>query len=112
MQAFRTAAVLLALALGTPALAEPTDDLEQVAIESASTPAQHQALADHYSARAAAARREAERHRAMAKVYSRTRLGKAPGLPGTHCTKLAEGFDAQASEYDALAAAHAAEAKK
>ena len=114
MHAIRTAVVVLALALAmpAPALAAEESDLEQVMVETASTPAQHQALADHYHARAAAARREAERHRKMAKVYGGTRSYRSQRPPGTHCTKLAAGFDAQATEYDALAATHEAEAKK
>jgi hypothetical protein len=112
MRASRTAVLALAFALGTPAFAEGGQELERILIETASTPARHQALADHYRERAAASRREAERHRGMAKVYSRRRQGRSPGLPGTHCTKLAGRFDAQAEHYDALAAAHDVEAKK
>lgn len=108
----RVACVALALALSaTPALAAGDHDLEEMAIESASTPAQHQALAAHFKARAEAARKEAARHRAMGKVYSGGRMARSPQPPGTHCTKLADMYDAQATEYDALAAAHEAEAK-
>jgi hypothetical protein len=104
--------VALAFALAVPAFAAGDGDLEQAAIEAAPTPARHRALADHYRARAAAARREAERHRKMAEVYGGTRSYRSQRLPGTHCTKLAAGFDAQAAEYDALAATHDAEAKE
>lgn len=111
----------LALALGlslplslsaAPAAAGDDDDLEEMMVETASTPAQHQALADHFHARAEAARREAARHRSMGKAYAGGRMARSPQPPSTHCTKLADMFDAQAKEYDALAAAHEAEAKQ
>ena len=112
MSMLRTA--VLALALVVPAslaFAAEEHGLEQVLIESASTPAQHQALADHFRARAAEARREAERHRAMAKSYGGGKAAVAASQRA-HCDKLAESFDAQAKEYDELAAIHDAAAKE
>jgi hypothetical protein len=105
---------ILAVALVLPAslaLAAGEHGLEQVLIESASTPAQHKALADHFRAEAASARREAERHRAMAKSYGGGKLVVAEAQR-KHCENLAKSFDAQAADYDELAAAHDAEAKK
>ena len=49
MYAFRAVAFALALALsGSAAFAAGEHGLEEVLIESATTPAQHQALADHF----------------------------------------------------------------
>jgi len=111
MSMLRVAILAFALVLpGSLALAAGEHGLEQVLIESASSPAQHQALADHFRAQAAGARREAERHRTMAKSYGG---GKPPAeAQRKHCENLAKSFDAQAADYDALAAAHDAEAKK
>ena len=96
---------------GVPVLAAEGDHgLEQVLIESASTPAQHKALANHFRAKAADARQEAERHRSMAKTYAGTKAPMA-GSQKEHCEKLAETYDAQAKQYDELAALHDAEAK-
>ena len=104
MRVVRVACLALALGLSlplslsaAPAVAGDDHDLEEMMVETASTPAQHQALADHFHARIGLA------HRAMA---------RSPQPPSTHCTKLADMFDAQAKEYDALAAAHEAEAKQ
>jgi hypothetical protein len=113
MRIVHVAGLALALALSAaPALGGHDHDLEQSMIESASTPAQHEALAKHFRARAEAARNEAARHRAMGKSYAGGRMARSPQPPSTHCTKLADSFDAQAAEYDALAAAHEAEAKQ
>ena len=112
MYLFRAVAFALVLALsGSAALAAGEHGLEEVLIESASTPAQHQALATHFHAKAAAAREEAERHRSMAKSYGGTKLVAAEAQR-QHCTDLAQSLDAQAKLYDELAAGHEAEAKK
>jgi hypothetical protein len=113
MRVLRVACLALAFALSAAPVSAGTDhDLEETMVETASTPAQHQALADHFHARAEAARREAARHRAMGKAYAGGRMARSPQPPSTHCTKLADMFDAQATEYDGLAAAHEAEAKQ
>jgi hypothetical protein len=113
MRIAHAAGLALALALSSaPAWAGHDHDLGQSMIESASTPAQHEALAKHFRARAEAARHEAARHRAMGQSYAGGRMSRSPRPPTTHCTKLAESFDAQAAEYDALAAAHEEEAKQ
>jgi hypothetical protein len=106
----------LAFALLVPGTIAFADDLtlEQVLIESANTPAQHQALADHFRSRAAGARHQAQRHRSMAKSYTGGRAAPSPvaGYQSSHCNKLATTFDEQAKEYDALAELHAKEAAK
>jgi hypothetical protein len=113
MKVLRVTALAIALALpAASAFAAEDHEINDAMIESASTPAQHQAIADHYKASADAARKAATRHRAMAKTYAGGRMARSPSLPSTHCTKLADSYDAQAKEYDQLAAAHEAEAKK
>ena len=112
MYAFRALAFALVCALSSsPAFAAGDHDLEAALIESASTPAQHQVLASHFHAKAAAARHEAERHRSMATTYGGGRIPMAEAQR-THCNKLGESFDAQAKLYDDLAAGHEAVAKK
>jgi hypothetical protein len=104
--------IAVALAFtGVPVLAAGGEHgLEQVLIESASTPAAHKALANHYRAKAAEAREEAERHRAMAKSYGGTKLAVAEAQR-KHCTDLAQSLDAQAKLYDELASGHETAAK-
>jgi hypothetical protein len=111
MSALRAVALALVLAFFGAAASAADHDLEDVLVESASTPAEHQALANHFHAKAAAARKEAERHRAMAKTYGGSKLVIAEAQR-KHCADLAQSFDAQAKYYDELAAGHEAEAKK
>jgi hypothetical protein len=112
MYAFRAVALALVLALASVAAhAEGDHSLEDLLVESASTPAQHEALAHHFHAKAASARKEAERHRAMAKTYGGSKLVIAEAQR-KHCADLAQNLDAQAKIYDELAAGHEAEAKK
>jgi hypothetical protein len=113
MQVMRVVVLCAALVIGvSPVFAEGGEHgLEQLLIESASTPAQHHALAQHFSAKAAAARREAERHRSIAKTYGGTKLVVAEAQR-KHCNDLAASYDTQATLYDAMATAHEAEAKK
>ena len=96
------------LALGAvivtgPALASPAVPPEDSAkilqdIQSASTPAQHDALAAHYQGEAEASRKGAEEHRAMAE--------KMNGMMKTHCTEAAKIQEDMAVEYDAMAKLH------
>jgi hypothetical protein len=109
----RIHALVLALTLGVlPAMARADEgsSLEQVLIESASTPKDHQALAKYYSAKAAEARKDAESHRLMAKTYGGVK-GSQVAIMKDHCEKLATLSDDQAKEFDAMAAAHEAAAK-
>ena len=106
MRVVRVACLALSLGLSLPLSAAPAiagddHDLEQMMVETASS-----------HARAEAARREAARHRSMGKAYAGGRMARSPQPPSTHCTKLADMFDAQAKEYDAIASAHEAEAKQ
>lgn len=90
--------------LPTVALAEDAS-LEQVLIESASTPKQHQALATYYAGKAAAARKDAEYHRAMGKAYGGAKASQI-AMMKDHCEKLAALADDQAKEFDAMASMH------
>ena len=85
------------------AAADPT--LEQVLVESASTPQQHAALANYYSAKAADARKQAEYHRAMGKTYGGVKASELATMKD-HCEKLAKLFDDEAKEFDAMAKMH------
>jgi len=102
-----------ALLLGAPLLAAAqgmhsgTAGLEQVLAASADTPAEHQALADHYKAKAAEARSEAEAHRSMAAHYAGSLKPTVADQQKAHCKTLAASFDEQAKAYDELAKAHA-----
>jgi hypothetical protein len=78
--------------------------LETVLIESASTPAQHHALGNYFESKAADARAQAGQHRSMAKAYSGIKAADSAAMRA-HCEKLATSYDAQAKEYDAMAAA-------
>jgi hypothetical protein len=107
--------LILGVALATASFASVAwgeeDAIVDVLIESASTPAQHQALANYYKAKAADAKKEAADHRAMAKSYGSQKATLA-AAQAEHCNKLASLSDGQAAEYDQLAAAHEAAAKK
>jgi len=81
------------------------------AIESADTPAAHEALAAEYEKEAATAREEAAKHRKMADAYaSSVSYGKVKhggrSAMKQHCERLAEHYEASAKEADALAKMH------
>lgn len=86
-------------------------------IEKASTPADHNKLAQYYRVQADKFEAEATEHADMAKMY-RARPGvsemKRPMSPDTasHCETLAENLHKAATEARALSAAHAEMAKK
>ena len=101
--------VTTALVGGTAVFAQSGSlDVVEVLVESASTPAQHQALANHFRAQAEEARQQAEKHRNMARRYGTTKNG-ANQKP--HCEKLAANYDEVAIQNDALAAGEDAAAK-
>lgn len=79
-------------------------------MESATTPAQHAALARYYGEKSAAAAKEAERHRAMAKSYGGAKAAEVARMKA-HCKKLSALYDDQARQFDMLATEHAALAK-
>ena len=109
MRLFRTLVLSMALLGAGPILAQAENHgLAEVLAGTASTPEQHQALADHYRSEATKARSQAELHRRMEKRYGTTKTG-AQQKP--HCAKLAANLDDMATQYDALAAGHDAQAK-
>lgn len=104
-----TAAALIAGPLAPIAVAaDPT--LEQVLIESASTPQQHAALANYYAAKAADARKQAEDHLAMGKAYGGAKASQI-AMMKDHCDKLATLYESEAREFDMLASTHRSMAK-
>ena len=113
MSLFRTVALGFAIAVAPLAGIAGADDhgLEQILAETASTPAQHQALAKYYRAKAADAKAEAESHRTMAKNYSAGVSMPLAKQRAEHCGKLAKLADDQAAEYEKLAASHESQAK-
>jgi hypothetical protein len=102
--------MLLALSGAAVAADSSTKSVEQIATEAATTPEQHQTLADFYKQKAADAREEATKHRNMAS----TLVSRSPD-PQTamrnHCAALADAATKAAAEYDALAKLHEDEAK-
>ena len=105
------AGCLLALAPATLwAQAPASDNLLQIMVDSASTPAQHQALARYFRAQAADAKALAETHQAMSRSYS--------GKPGElrnmnkHCDQIAKLNQDLAAQYETLAKAEDAAAGK
>jgi hypothetical protein len=97
----------LALLAGplAPIAAAADPSLEQVLVESASTPQQHAALANYYSAKAADGRKQAEYHRAMGKTYGGVKSSEL-AMMKDHCEKLAKLFDDEAKEFDMMAKMH------
>ena len=87
-----------------------SDNLLQVLVDSASTPAQHQALARYYRAKAADAKALASEHQAMSRSYA--------GKPGElrnmnkHCDQIAKLNQDLAAQYENLAKAEDAAAAK
>ncbi len=110
--AILTAGSILALA-PAGAWAQARDSsvqhLEHLVVESADTPAEHQALARYFRMKADDARSLAAEHRAMAKRYH--------GHPGErrhmkkHCDRIATLNEELATEYESLAKGEEAAAK-
>jgi RNA-splicing ligase RtcB len=76
--------------------------LEQVLIESATTPAQHEALARYYDAKAASARAASANHRSIAKAYAAGKFAEVVAMKD-HCEKLAALYEEQATQFEELA---------
>jgi hypothetical protein len=89
--------------------ADDADFLKQV--QSAKTPAEHEAIAKHYDADAAQATASAAMHRKMGEAYkgqAATSSGKGAGIsamPG-HCESLAKNYDAEAEHFKSMAQTH------
>ena len=120
MSRFRIRNLVIGLALGSAIAAVPigsiarADDsaLDQFMAETANTPAQHQAIAKYYRAKAAEAKADANSHRSMAKSYSVGTSVPMAKQQAEHCNKLASLSDSQAAAYEQLAASHEAQAKQ
>lgn len=115
----RRLAVALLLAgvalAGCAGLATSPSSAIQQQIESARTPADHQALAEYYAKEAAAARARAADHRKMGKAYQAAPMGsRGGGSMPAHCNAAAASYEDVASKLEAMAAEHrqmAAQAK-
>jgi hypothetical protein len=99
---------LLAVTGAAVAQTDQETGLEHLVIEMATTSTQHHAVAAHYAAKAAEARDEVRRHESMARAYGRGKTAR-PDMR-THCLQLARNYEQIATEYDALAKLHEAEA--
>lgn len=91
----------ITLAIGASSIAIAAD-VDPAAIEAATTPTQHQALATQYRDQAAEATQHVAHHKAMAQRYP----GGQFKMAAEHCDKLAKLYADQAKEYEALAAMH------
>ncbi len=118
MKRIRIAVVLALMVLGNPLspFAEGSDasgheSIEALLVEFASTPTEHQALAGYYRGKAAEARAAAADHRSMAKHYAAGKLLQRDAMK-SHCEALAKKSEDSAADFDGLAAAHEAEAKR
>ena len=98
--------------LGLPNIGHAESSIEAIAIESATTPEQFQALADHYKAKAAEARQAVATHKAMANSMLNSKSPNADSSMRAHCTNLVATYEKAAAEYDAMASDFAAKAGK
>jgi ribulose kinase len=81
-------------------------DIEEM-ISSAKTPADHEAIASYYEGQAKEARQKAEEHRKMGEAYKKGGGALAAKTHfHEHCEALTRSYNAEAKEYEALAASH------
>jgi hypothetical protein len=93
---------LAALLLAAGCAEHPVvDNPSAAAIESAKTPADHEALAKAYEDEAARLSKEADTHEEIARIYKNTIGAKA--AMGGHCAALAKEYRAAAKENRELA---------
>ncbi len=85
-------------------------ELEQVFIETADTPKEHEALARYFHAKAQRHRRVAAEHRAMAKSYGAHKQALR-GRQRAHCDRLVALNEEIAAEFESLAKGHEEEAR-
>jgi hypothetical protein len=105
--------LVFALALIVPAAVVTGGDhgsLEQLVVESADTPQEHEALARYYADKATHMREMAQRHRDMGEAYGGTKITQRQRMQD-HCNALAADFEKAAGDFDALAKEHEAAAK-
>jgi hypothetical protein len=102
-------AAALALTLGsTPGAAGDEHSLVDVLVQSADTPQEHQALADHYRKRAESLRTAAERHRSMGAHYGGNEAMRRAAK--RHCDEMAKLDEQLAGQYEELAKLHEGQA--
>jgi len=109
----RVHALVFALALVLPAAVVTAGDqgsLEQLVVESADTPQEHEALSRYYAGKAEHMRQMAEMHRSMGATYGGTKITQRQRMQ-EHCNALAADFDKTAADFEALAKEHAEAAK-
>ncbi len=75
--------------------------LEQLMVENADTPAEHEALARYYRGKAQNARSLAEEHRSMGKSYAKNAASRRTMVK--HCDRIAKLNDELAVEFESLA---------
>jgi hypothetical protein len=106
-------AILLASLL-TPAIAPASDvkdaDIAQK-IAAASSPEDHQEIADYYRQQAAGAAEKAKGHEAMLESYKRAG-GRVYANMKQHCRSLIGSYKEEQKQYEALADLHAKQAAK
>lgn len=104
------AALLLAGGMSLPATYAPAAEEMDIVqkIQSAKTPADHEAIAAYYDQQAAAAKKKAAEHEKMASTYtSGTSIGKGQVANlSHHCEALAKSFNNEAAQYTAMAQTH------
>ncbi len=100
--------IVLAAALGVlHTTSQASTNMEEM-VKNAKTPADNLALAAHYDELAATAQREAASHRSMAGLYKASSLPKGGNTAALveHCNNLSKTFEAQATDFKAMAEAH------
>ncbi len=100
--------IVLAAALGVPHTTAQASTSMEAMVKNAKTPADNLALAAHYDELAATAQKEAASHRSMGGLYKASSLPKGGNTTSfvQHCNNLAKTFEAQATDFKAMAEAH------
>jgi hypothetical protein len=97
-------AVLLSMGACAP-VGKMTHDMDAM-IQSATTKADHEALAKHYEQEAKALQAKAAEHRAMAQAYAKTPYVRIKSSLPQHCDVLASKYQEAADENLELAKQH------
>jgi hypothetical protein len=98
------AGMLLIGLVGCSSMGPPPNEIP-ASIAKASTPADHQRIADYFTQKARDYDAEATMHASMARSYSGRPRGES-GAMGAHCRALHDQFTAAAKEARALAQEH------
>ena len=115
MRKLIAAGVLSALLVGAAGVsavrAESHGDMA-AQVAAAKTPADHEALAASYTKMAEETKAEIATHEKMLAAYRKILTDKTLGTFENHCNTIIAGLKKQATEYEAMAAAHRDLAKK